>query len=124
MRSLGLASSILLPAAGFSGSALAGDGDDDEEHHGRRLHRGDAAILRFLAAAELIETDLWQQYNELALGNPAYGEALAVLDEDMGQYVSDNTDDELSHATFLNAYLKSVGEQPVNLDAFRTLPGS
>src|SRR6266576_5883800 len=30
------------------------------------LTRGDAAILRFLAAAELIETDLWQQYNELA----------------------------------------------------------
>src|SRR5215472_8918804 len=30
------------------------------------LTKGDAAILRFLAAAELIETDLWQQYNELA----------------------------------------------------------
>ena len=122
MRSLGLASSILLPAAGFSGSALAKDDDDD--HQGKRLHRGDVAILRFLAATELIETDLWQQYNELALGNPAYGEALGVLDEDMGQYISDNTDDELSHATFLNAYLKSAGEQPVNLDAFRTLPGS
>src|SRR5260370_42493667 len=26
---------------------------------------GDVAILRFLAAAEILETDLWQQYNEL-----------------------------------------------------------
>ena len=29
------------------------------------LTDGDAAILRFLAAAEILETDLWQQYNEL-----------------------------------------------------------
>ena len=29
------------------------------------LSTGDAAILRFLAAAEILETDLWQQYNEL-----------------------------------------------------------
>ena len=32
---------------------------------GGRLNEGDEAILRFLAAAELLETDLWQQYNEL-----------------------------------------------------------
>src|ERR1700761_1518329 len=30
-----------------------------------KLSRGDAAILRLLAAAELIEADLWQQYAEL-----------------------------------------------------------
>src|SRR5215467_1330329 len=92
-----------------------------------KLTRGDAAILRFLAAAELIESDLWQQYNELggaAGGNPAYKAALENLDSDMPQYISDNTDDELSHAAFLNAYLESKGEQPVNLDAFRTLPSS
>ena len=35
-------------------------------HTGGHLTRGDAAILRFLAAAEIIESDLWQQYNELA----------------------------------------------------------
>src|SRR5438876_800997 len=29
------------------------------------LVAGDAAILRFLAAVEIIETDVWQQYNEL-----------------------------------------------------------
>jgi hypothetical protein len=85
---------------------------------------GDVAILRFVCAAELLEQDLWQQYSELADGNPAYREALAVLDEDMNQYIFDNTDDELSHADFLNAYLVSIGAQPVNLDAFRTLPSS
>ena len=98
------------------------------------LSRGDVAILRFLAAAEIIETDLWQQYNELAgiqdgevpggSGNPDYAEAVAVLDEDMAQYIHDNTDDEISHAAFINAYLKAHGEQPVNLDRFRVLPSS
>jgi hypothetical protein len=98
------------------------------------LTSGDAAILRFLAAAELIETDLWQQYNELAgiqdgevpggSGNPEYAEAIAVLDEDMDQYIHDNTDDEISHAAFINAYLKAHGAQTVNLDKFRTLPSS
>ena len=98
------------------------------------LTRGDADILRFLAAAEIIEADLWQQYNELGgiqdsevpggTGNPAYTEALAVLDEDMDQYIHDNTDDEISHFTFLNAYLASKGAEPVNLDQFRTLPSS
>lgn len=101
---------------------------------GGGLTRGDADILRFLAAAEIIETDLWQQYNELAgiqdtevpggSGNPAYAEAVAVLDEDMAQYIHDNTDDEISHFTFLNAYLVSKGVAPVNLDQFRTLPSS
>jgi hypothetical protein len=98
------------------------------------LTRGDVAILRFLAAAELIETDLWQQYNELAgiqdselpggSGNPDYAEAVAVLDEDMDQYIHDNTDDEISHAAFINAYLKAHGAEPVNLNKFRNLPSS
>src|SRR6266576_2300799 len=98
------------------------------------LTAGDEAILRFLAAAELIEADLWQQYNELGgiqdpevpggTGNPAYTAALAVLDEDMDQYIHDNTDDEITHAAFLNAYLASKGGEPVNLDQFRTLPSS
>jgi hypothetical protein len=98
------------------------------------LTAGDEAILRFLAAAELIEADLWQQYNELGgiqdpevpggTGNPAYTAALQVLDGDMNQYVHDNTDDEITHAAFLNAYLASKGAEPVNLDQFRTLPSS
>jgi hypothetical protein len=92
------------------------------------------AILRFLAAAELLEADLWGQYNELGgiqdsevpggTGNRAYTRALAVLDEDMDQYIHDNADDEQSHANFINAYLAAHGEQPINLDAFRTLPSS
>src|SRR5205085_2212586 len=89
---------------------------------------------QFLAAAESLETDLWQQYNELAgiqdsevlggSGNSAYTAAVAVLDADMAQYIHDNTDDENSHATFLNAYLAAHGADPINLDPFRTLPSS
>src|SRR3954453_20198912 len=92
-----------------------------------RITGGDVAILRFLAAAEIIETDLWQQYNELGGvngGNPAYMAALENLDGDMPQYIADNTDDEVSHEKFLNAYLRSQGAKAVNLDAFRTLPSS
>src|SRR4051812_31607154 len=98
------------------------------------LTKGDADILRFLAAAEIIETDLWQQYNELAgiqdnevpggTGSQAYTDAVKVLDGDMDQYIHDNTDDEISHFKFINAYLISRGAQPVNLDQFRTLPSS
>ena len=95
---------------------------------------GDVAILRFLAAAEILETDLWQQYNELGgiqdsevpggSGSPAYTAAIAFLDADMAQYIHDNTEDEMTHEVFINAYLASKGAEPVNLDAFRTLPSS
>jgi hypothetical protein len=111
------------------------------------LSKGDAAILRFVAAAEIIESDIWLQYNELAGvqdgevsklasrlipgypsqttgGNTAYTNAILQLDSDMNQYISDNTEDELSHEVFLNAYLASKGADTVNLDAFRTLPSS
>jgi hypothetical protein len=103
------------------------------EHSGR-LTPGDASILRFLAAAEILETDLWQQYNELGgiqdsevpggSGSSPYAAALAVLDEDMAQYIHDNTEDELTHEVFINAYLASKGADTINLDAFRTLPSS
>src|ERR1700751_6313642 len=93
-----------------------------------RLHEGDAAILRFLAAAELIESDLWTQYAELGgLTNSAtnpYQAALLNLDGDGEQYISSNTLDEVSHAEFLNAYLESKGFEPVDLDAFGNLQGS
>src|SRR5437016_6502265 len=99
-----------------------------------RLTPGDAALLRFAAAAEILETDFWVQYNELAgiqdseepdgTGNPAYHDAVAQLDEDMDPYIPDETEDDRTHFTFLNAYLVSKGAQPVNLDPFRTLPGS
>jgi Ferritin-like domain len=98
------------------------------------LTAGDVAILQFLAAAELLEADLWEQYNELGgiqdgerpggSGNPAYTGALSVLDKDLPQYIHDNADDEQSHANFINAYLEANGAQPINLDPFRTLPGS
>ncbi len=99
-----------------------------------RLTEGDEAILRFLSAAEILETDLWQQYNELGgiqdsevpggTGNSAYTAALVKLDADMPQYVHDNTEDEFTHFTFINAYLKARGGKPVSLERFRTLKGS
>src|SRR5215475_461402 len=98
------------------------------------LTPGDAALLRFAAAAELLEADFWIQYNELGgiqdsevpggAGNAPYTDALNALDEDMSQYVHDNTDDEITHHQFLNAYLMAHGAAPVNLDPFRTLMGS
>jgi hypothetical protein len=92
------------------------------------LTDGDVAILRLLAAAELIEADLWQQYAELGgvtqgTQNP-YQLALQNLDSDGSQYLSSNTLDEMSHADFLNAYLESKGKESVNFDQFRTLPSS
>jgi hypothetical protein len=106
----------------------------DHEERSGRLPKGDAAILRFLAAAEILETDLWQQYNELGgiqdsevpggTGSPAYAAALSVLDSDMAQYIHDNTEDELTHEVFINAFLASKGADTVDLDAFRTLPSS
>jgi hypothetical protein len=99
-----------------------------------RLTKGDEAILRFVAALETLEADFWLQYNELGgiqdrevpggSGNPAYTAAVAMLDEDMAQYIHDNTDDEFTHFEFLNAYLKARGGRPVNLERFRTLPSS
>jgi hypothetical protein len=88
---------------------------------------GDIAILRFLAAAEILESDLWEQYNELGGldgGNPAYVSATANIDSDQPAYISGNTRDEISHAAFLNAYLVSKGASPVSLEPFRTLKGS
>jgi len=102
-----------------------------------QITKGDIAILRFLAAAELIESDLWTQYEELGgIGhlppievdpneplNP-YQVALSNLDPDGPQYIASNTLDERSHATFLNAYLESKGAEPVDFTPFETLPGS
>ena len=122
LKGLGIASATL-----SAGALLGTEGNAQGTRSPGKLSKGDAALLRFAAAAELIEADLWQQYNELGGvqgGNPAYIAALSNLDGDMPRYIADNTDDELSHAAFLNAYLISKGEEPVDLDAFRNLPSS
>jgi hypothetical protein len=89
----------------------------------------------------LIEADLWTQYAELGgIGNHQpvevnptptptpplnnYQVALSNLDSDGPQYITSNTLDEVSHTTFLNAYLESKGAEPVNFTQFETLPGS
>ncbi len=125
--------------AGTLGAGLLSTGFLNNTHAhaqgtGTALTKGDVAILRFLSAAEILETDLWQQYNELGgiqdsevpggSGSPGYTAALTVLDADMSQYIHDNTEDEFSHFTFINAYLVSKGADPVNLEKFRTLPSS
>jgi hypothetical protein len=93
-----------------------------EDDSKRRPTEGDIAILRFLSAVEQIESDLWQQYNELGgiqdsevpggSGSGAYTAALKNLDGDMDQYIHDNTEDEFSHHAFLNAYLQFIGARP------------
>jgi hypothetical protein len=121
-------------AATVGAGLLANESSASGEEGSGRLTPGDASILRFLAAAEILETDLWQQYNELGgiqdtevpggSGSAAYTAALQVLDGDMPQYIHDNTEDELTHETFINAYLASKDADTVNLEEFRTLPSS
>lgn len=123
----------LMLGGGSVGAGLLNQGQALADGRGR-LTKGDVAILRFLSAAEILESDLWQQYNELGgvqddevpggSGSEAYTEALEVLDEDMPQYIHDNTDDEFTHFEFINAYLVANGADPVDLEKFRTLPSS
>ena len=142
LRGLGATSALLVPAT----NALINSAKAKSDDSGGTLTAGDASILRFLAAAEIIESDLWEQYWELANGtldfashnpqpgttltatggNAAYRTNLLILDGDMPQYILDNTDDEFSHANFLIAYLKSKGANTSDIDllvgpTFRTL---
>jgi len=127
-------------------SALLTKGKASGQTLGPPLNVGDAAILKFLGALEILEADLWIQYAELggtqpapgqndpevpglSGGNPFYTDALTILDGDMAQYIHDNTDDEITHAAFIHAYLVSRGVAVPELDLlngphFRTIPGS
>jgi hypothetical protein len=138
LKGLGATGAMLLPASALVASKARAQSPDANG----RLRPGDAAILRFLAAAEIIETDLWLQYWELGAfgvqnnefatpsgGNPLYTGALTILDGDMAQYINDNTDDEISHETFIRAYLNSKGASTAELDlllgpTFRNIQGS
>src|ERR1700736_2310924 len=151
LKGLGMAGATLLPASALLiQQAKAQEDKDKNDDNGGKLSEGDASILRFLAAAEILESDLWEQYWELGGnqtadfaspnpatgtkptptgGNPLYTSALTILDGDMPQYIQDNTDDEFSHANFLIAYLKSKGANTEDIDLFngphfRRLPGS
>jgi hypothetical protein len=139
LKGLGMAGATL-----SAGTLLATEGRAQSRSSNSRLSRGDVALLQFALWAEIVESDLWTQYAELGGvgpsgggaaqaseefqkfigGNPAYTLALENLDGDMPQYITDNTDDELSHAAFLTAFLKSRGEVPVDLEPFRRLPSS
>src|SRR5260370_5559882 len=70
LKGLGIAGAAL-----SAGALLGTESNAQATRSTGRLSKGDAALLRFAAAAELIEADLWQQYNELGGvqgGNPAY----------------------------------------------------
>src|SRR5437868_11198702 len=117
---MGLGAVALAPGAALLNSASKAFGDEEES--ASTITAGDAALLRFAAAAEILETDFWVQYNELGgvqdrevpggTGNPDYTDAIEVLDEDMPVYIHDNTDDEFTHWTFLNAYLVEKEADP------------
>jgi hypothetical protein len=152
LKGLGFAGATLLPASALLINQAKAREDPDPEKsgdNGGRLSKGDASILRFLAAAEIIESDLWEQYWELggvsfgesvetplgelppkfSGGNAPYIAALQILDGDMPQYITDNTDDEFSHQAFIRAYLVSKGANVEDIDLlagprFRTIPGS
>src|ERR1700739_3216694 len=126
IKGLGVVGATLLPGAALLKAQSTSSG---------KLSKSDADLLRFALWAELVESDLWTQYNELGgatapndgppnAGNPPYIAALQNLDGDMPQYITDNNDDELSHAAFLDAYLRAHGAESVNLDQFRILQGS
>ena len=129
---MGLGAIALAPGAALFSSASNAFGEEDAIESGIRV--GDAALLRFAAALELLEADFWIQYNELGgvqdsevpggSGNPDYTEALEIIEDEMRDYIHDNTDDEITHHRFLNAYLVSKGAAPANLNPFRTLMGS
>jgi hypothetical protein len=123
-----------LAAPGLIGAALIANARPSEDDFDDRPTHGDINILRFLSALEILETDLWQQYNELGgiqdsevpggSGNKAYTDLLSQIDMDMPQYIHDNTEDEFTHFNFINAYLMSKGAEPVDLGRFRNLNGS
>jgi hypothetical protein len=156
LRNLGIGAALLAPGTSVLAEAMSSTmtkpsptpKPTPKPKHGN-LTEGDAAILRFLAAAEILESDLWEQYWELggvpfgesvetprgesdpsfSGGNAAYIAALQVLDGDMPQYIADNTDDEFSHQAFIRAYLASRGASTADIDllagpTFRTIPGS
>src|SRR5947207_16021703 len=60
LKGLGIAGATL-----SAGALLATEGNALDTRSTGTLSKGDAALLRFAAAAEVIEADLWQQYNEL-----------------------------------------------------------
>jgi hypothetical protein len=136
LKGFGATSALLLPMTAMLANRAKGATTDASGP----ISKGDAAILTFLGAAEILESDLWLQYwelggtqdNEFAKmtgGNPFYTDALTILDADMAQYVHDNTDDEITHASFIRNYLASRGASTADLDLlnghkFRTLKGS
>ena len=63
-------SGLLAGGAAAVGAGVLAKGTSARAQESGYLCNGDVAILRFLAAAEMIESDLWTQYAELGgIGN-------------------------------------------------------
>ena len=127
MRSLAVGASmfpITTALANGNGNGNQNGNSNSKKQSALSITDSDADILRFLAAAEILETDLWQQYTEFVDQSSPYTDALEGIDGDMPAYIDQNTNDEFSHQNFLNAFLVKMHKQPVNLEAFRTLPSS
>ena len=114
----------LLGAAAVPFAGLMATAGTARANNAAGVPASDVAILKFLAAAELLECDLWQQYCELATENKRFRKALERIDDSLPDYVCGDYEDECSHANLINAFLVAIGEQAVNLDPFRTLPST
>ncbi len=101
LKGLGVAGAALSAGTLLSNTATA-----ETKMSSGTLTKGDAAILRFLAAAEILETDLWLQYwelggaqnNEFAKptgGNSLYTEALKILTSFWTRYRIDDKNPDL-----------------------------
>ena len=140
-----------LKGLGTLGAALSGGTLAPTASHaqaGREINKGDAALLRFAAAAEIIESDIWLQYAELGGvqdsdevfllasklipgypakatgGNPKYTKGLQFLDWRHAAVHQRQHRRRAESRVFLNTYLDFKGAAMVNLDKFRTLRGS
>src|SRR5947208_14628619 len=99
---MGLGAVALAPGAALFSSASRAFGDEDENESQNGITAGDAALLRFPAALEILEADFWIQYNELGgiqdsevhggTGIEAYTEDINGLDEELMLYIEQQTE--------------------------------
>ena len=112
LRRMGLGAVTLGPGVALVSAASKAFAESDG------ITEGDAALLRFAAAAEILETDLWCSTTSSGASRTAKFQAGVGTrltpprfrsSTGYGPYIHDNTDDEFTHQNFLKAYLASKG---------------
>jgi hypothetical protein len=78
LKGLGATGALLVPATALLATKAKAAGDDS----GGKLSKGDASILRFLCTAEILESDLWEQYWELGGLQPGAPGTIGQPDDD------------------------------------------